>query len=86
MDAACPDTVLAKTIAGVPATPPHGAGGMERRAQAVLRTVAAAWLVVAVLGQLLFAAYLAGVYGRAAARGRPDHGGHGTTRRPRTGM
>ena len=33
---------------------------------------AAFWFSVAVLGQLLFAVYVAGFYGRAAVQGRPE--------------
>ena len=40
-----------------------------RGADNILKVSAAFWYVVAVLGQLLFAAYVAGFYGRAAARG-----------------
>ncbi|KRE89722.1 hypothetical protein ASG87_04695 [Frateuria sp. Soil773] len=45
---------------------------MQRRAQAALRLAAAAWLGVALLGQLLFVVYVVGFYGRAAALGRPE--------------
>nr|WP_199040008.1 DUF2306 domain-containing protein [Dyella sp. ASV24] len=40
------------------------------RAAPILRFAARAWLVVAVLGQLLFAFYVADFYGRAAMRGQ----------------
>ncbi|MDC8012725.1 DUF2306 domain-containing protein [Tahibacter soli] len=41
----------------------------ERAAAATLHATAAAWTCVAVFGQLLFAAYVAGFYGRAALAG-----------------
>jgi len=44
----------------------------ERLAGRVLRGGAACWLGVAMLGQLLFAVYVAGFYGRAAMQGRPE--------------
>jgi Predicted membrane protein (DUF2306) len=39
-------------------------------AASVLKAAGVAWLVVAVLGQLLFAAYVMGFYGRAALQGQ----------------
>lgn len=48
---------------------PRDARGLADRA---LRIAAAGWLGVAVLGQLLFAIYVMGFYGRTAAQGRPD--------------
>lgn len=42
----------------------------ETRAARALRAAAAFWFVMAVLGQLLFAFYVAVFYGRAAAQGR----------------
>ena len=42
----------------------------ERLADPALRMAAAFWFSVAVLGQLLFAVYVAGFYGRAAVQGR----------------
>lgn len=47
-------------------------GRWERIAEPALRLAAAVWLGTAVVGQLLFAAYVAGFYGRAAAEGRPE--------------
>lgn len=44
----------------------------ERLADPALRMAAAFWFSVAVLGQLLFAVYVAGFYGRAAVQGRPE--------------
>lgn len=44
----------------------------QRLADPTLRMVAAVWLGMAVLGQLLFAVYVAGFYGRAAMQGRPE--------------
>lgn len=43
-----------------------------RRADRALRGAAACWLGAAMLGQLLFAVYVAGFYGRAALQGRPE--------------
>jgi hypothetical protein len=42
------------------------------RAEAALRLTAASWLGIAVLGQLLFATYVTGFYGRAALQGKPE--------------
>jgi hypothetical protein len=73
MDAAYPGVTIAKALAGVPtATPALGAGRTERGARAALRAAAVSWFGVAVLGQLLFAVYIAGFYGRSATQGRPD--------------
>ncbi len=47
-----------------------GARGWERLADPALRPAAASWFGIAVLGQLLFAIYVAGFYGRAAVQGR----------------
>lgn len=44
----------------------------ERQADTALRRSGVAWFVVAVIGQLLFASYIAGFYGRATLLGRPD--------------
>lgn len=49
---------------------PASAFGRERAADAALRFAAAAWAGVAVLGQLLFAVYVAGFFGPAAVAGR----------------
>lgn len=43
-----------------------------QRADRVLKTAAASWLITAVFGQLIFALYVAGFYGRAAVQGRFD--------------
>lgn len=73
MDATCPDVAVTKAHAAAStAMRPAGTHHVERRAQAALRAAAACWLGIAVLGQLLFAVYVAGFYGRAAVRGRPD--------------
>lgn len=45
-------------------------------ASRALKAAAAAWFVVAALGQLAFLAYIAGVYGRAAWRGAPQDWNH----------
>lgn len=63
--------------AGAIATAPvavaaHVPAGWQRHAGPALRTAAAVWLGVAVFGQLLFAAYVAGFYGRVTLQGRPD--------------
>ena len=42
------------------------------RAPGLLRAAATTWFAVAVLGQLLFAVYIAGFYGRTALQGRPQ--------------
>lgn len=49
-----------------------GALRWERLAASALRASAAFWFGTAVLGQLLFAGYVAGFYGRTAAQGRPQ--------------
>lgn len=41
-------------------------------AATTLRAAATSWLVLAVLGQLLFAVYVTGFYGRTAMQGRPQ--------------
>jgi len=51
--------------AGVPTSPQW-----HRQAVRVLRRTGAAWLFVALVGQLLLAIYVVGFYGRAAAEGR----------------
>lgn len=45
-------------------------GQLDRRAGRALRVAAACWLGTAVLGQLIFAVYVAGLYGRAAIQGK----------------
>lgn len=44
----------------------------QRRSARVLRGAAVFWFAVAALGQLVFAAYVAGLYGRATATGHPE--------------
>jgi uncharacterized membrane protein len=57
--------------ASSPAARMRGIGG-RGRAEAALRLTAACWLGIAVLGQLLFATYVTGFYGRAALQGKPE--------------
>jgi uncharacterized membrane protein len=45
---------------------------MQSRARAALRMAAMAWFATAVLGQGMFAVYVVGFYGRAAAHGHPE--------------
>ncbi len=60
--------------------PPHAAVPIpyrvrqrpERFGDRALRVAAACWFGAAVLGQFLFAAYVAAFYGRAALQGRPE--------------
>lgn len=73
MDATCPDVAVTKAhVAASMAMRPTGTRHVVRRAQTALRAAAVCWLGIAVLGQLLFAVYIAGFYGRATAHGRPD--------------
>lgn len=55
---------------------PAPAAALDRRreqiAQASLRAVACCWFVVVALGQMIFVIYIAGFYGRTAARGEYD--------------
>ncbi len=44
----------------------------ERLAAPALRTSAVAWYCVALAGQLLFAVYIVGFFGRTAAQGQPE--------------
>lgn len=44
----------------------------ERRSARVLRAATVFWFAVAALGQLIFAAYVAGLYGRATVTGHPE--------------
>ncbi|MBR0347208.1 MAG: DUF2306 domain-containing protein [Rudaea sp.] len=67
------------TTAAIAAGQPQGALGTSRSdadrgrtAGRLLRYAAGFWFCVAALGQLIFAAYVAGFYGRAAAQGRPE--------------
>jgi uncharacterized membrane protein len=57
-----------------PATFATGGGARTNApfAHRALKAAAAAWFVVAALGQLAFLAYIVGVYGRAAWRGAPQ--------------
>lgn len=57
---------LAQTAprATIPSTPPSG--------QRPLRMAAVAWLASAAIGQLIFAAYIAGFYGRTTLSGHPE--------------
>ncbi|HEY0178806.1 MAG TPA: DUF2306 domain-containing protein [Dokdonella sp.] len=56
--------------------PPRAPAAAPRRddpfAARALRATAALWLAIAVGGQLLFAGYVAGFYGRAAVQRRPE--------------
>lgn len=70
-------SIEAAGIAGTgPAIPTvlaaRASAGWQRFAEPALRTTAATWLGIAVSGQLLFAAYVAGFYGRVTLQGRPD--------------
>lgn len=74
MGASATDVVLAVERGSVPpAASLHSDAGSRRRqrlASAALRAAAGFWYVAAVLGQLVFALYVAGFYGGAAVRGR----------------
>ncbi len=48
-------------------------GTTPSRAARALRIAAGSWFAVAALGQLIFATYVAGFYGRATATGQPEH-------------
>jgi hypothetical protein len=62
-DEAIPTSVIDTSARGV--TP-------SRRPAATLQGAATLWFVIAVLGQLLFAIYVVGFYGRAAIQGHPE--------------
>jgi hypothetical protein len=74
--------VIASFEAAPAAAPPPGQSSSPsaavrerappRRSARALRAAALAWFVVAAIGQLIFAAYVAGLYGRAAATGHPE--------------
>lgn len=49
---------------------PTARDGVADHSTRALKAAAISWFVVAVLGQLMFVAYVLGFYGRAAARGR----------------
>jgi hypothetical protein len=51
---------------------PAAAWDRVRRSRRALRVSAVVWLGVAILGQLLFAGYVLGFYGRALALGQPE--------------
>ena len=55
-----------------PAAAPSIAVPDAQHAATALRAAAAAWCAVAVLGQLVFACYVAALYGGTALGGRPD--------------
>lgn len=64
-------------VAAHPAAPPRlSADAIARRrenaAQRALRIAAVSWFVVVALGQLVFATYVAGFYGRVTAAGTPE--------------
>lgn len=64
---------VGEAIAAVHPQPPSAAPNSRGRfAAASLRGVAAFWFVAAAFGQLLFAGYVAGFYGRSAWQGRPE--------------
>jgi hypothetical protein len=46
----------------------------EAAAPRALRIAAASWFVVTALGQLMFATYIAGFYGRVTGREHPNAG------------
>ena len=52
--------------------PPSRRAGAARSFERPLNRAAAAWCAVAVAGQLMFAAYVLRVYGRALVAGRPE--------------
>ncbi|WP_207780841.1 hypothetical protein [Cognatiluteimonas telluris] len=60
---------LAHTPAVAPAARTPAIG---RRTRAASRMAAMAWFATAVLGQGMFATYVVGFYGRAAAHGHPE--------------
>jgi len=56
-----------------PAYPPRTtAETRERFGATALRTAAVFWFIVTAAGQLIFASYIAGFYGRATLAGRPE--------------
>lgn len=59
--------------ASVMATGPVSSAQRQQRfASAALRAAALVWIVIAVLGQLVFAAYVLGFYGRVTLQGQPQ--------------
>lgn len=72
MNTATDATAIALARAVPATTRKHDAAGWRRFAEPALRASAAVWLGIAVFGQLLFAAYVAGFYGRVTLQGRPD--------------
>lgn len=56
----------------ITARPAFGAAPRQAFAGRALRAAAAFWLCCAIGGQLLFASYVAGFYGRAAIHGHPE--------------
>lgn len=60
------------TAAGPAAARSSAPGGLARLAGPALPWAAVSWCVVAVLGQLMFAAYVIAFYGRAAVQGQPE--------------
>lgn len=67
------DGAAQRSAPPVPSVPPsRRTPPPPRRSARVLRAAAVCWFVVAALGQLIFAAYVAGLYGRATLSGRPE--------------
>lgn len=62
--------LLGRAVAAAP--PCADDARWPRRVATALRAAAAAWLGLALLGQLMFAFYVAGFYGRTALQGRLD--------------
>jgi Predicted membrane protein (DUF2306) len=61
------DVIVSSGAASVVAT--NSSSSSAKKAGTLMKAAATSWFVVAVLGQLMFVAYIAGFYGRAAARG-----------------
>lgn len=61
-----------RSNASVVATPISNAQRQQRFAGAALRAAAMFWFGMAVSGQLVFAAYVVGFYGRVTLQGHPE--------------